>query len=160
MLNNQDTSMFKFLDRSAPFFTLDEQAQLVNAIRTAEGKTSGEIRLFVESHNPYVEPMERAFRVFKDLKMENTEKRNAVLIYVAMKDHELAIFGDQGIDDAVGKEFWRIEVVEMLRAFKGKSILEGLLTCINHVGRALEVKFPYEASTDKNELPDDIVFGR
>lgn len=153
-------ALFGFLDRKAPFFSLEDQARLVSAIREAESKTSGEIRLYVESHNPMVEAIERAYQMFKDLKMENTDHRNAVLIYVAIKDHELAIYGDQGIDDALGKEFWRIEVIEMIRAFRGKNIVDGLLNCINHVGRALEVKFPYEASTDKNELPDDIVFGR
>ena len=48
----------------------------------------------------------------------------------------------------------------MISDFTGNKISEGLQTCIKKIGLVLTDKFPYEAETDKNELPDDIVFGR
>ena len=38
------------------FFSVEEKAQIVEAIRLAEKETSVEIRIFVESKNPFVDP--------------------------------------------------------------------------------------------------------
>jgi uncharacterized membrane protein len=35
--------------------------------------------------------------------MQKTELRNATLVYVAIKDRQLAVFGDEGIHQKVGK---------------------------------------------------------
>ena len=42
----------------------------------------------------------------------STEERNGVLVYVAVKDHQLAVFGDVGIHRKVGNEFWNKEVMK------------------------------------------------
>ena len=141
------------------FFSAEEKQRIVEAIRLAERATSGEIRVFVESKNPYVDPLERAAEVFYKLKMEHTQNRNAVLLYIAMVHHELALFGDEGIYKAVGKDFWEHEVRHMITDFRGEHVVDGIVDCVGHIGQALKEKFPYESSTDKNELPDEIVFG-
>ena len=48
----------------------------------------------------------------------------------------------------------------MLLEFKKHHYAEGLVNVILKIGELLKTHFPYEAGTDKNELPDDIVFGR
>jgi uncharacterized membrane protein len=90
--------------------------------------------------------------------MEKTEDRNGVLIYVAMKDHQLAIFGDEGIHRAVGTEYWNAEVRKILAAFRAENHVDGLITIVTDIGEALVAHFPYEEE-DRNELPDNIVFG-
>lgn len=92
--------------------------------------------------------------------MEQTENRNGVLIYIAHKHRQLAIFGDQGIHLALGASYWKAEVAKMLKAFNQEHFTEGIITIIRDIGAALHEKFPYDRSSDKNELPDDIVFGR
>ena len=62
------------------FFSDADKAQIVEAIRIAEKETSGEIRIYVESKNPFVEPIDRAAEIFFKLKMEQTDHRNAVLL--------------------------------------------------------------------------------
>ena len=84
------------------FFTEEEQKLIAEAIRNAERRTSGEIRVFVESRCSYVNPLDRAVEIFISLKMDQTAERNAVLLYVATKDRQLAIFGDEGIHKKVG----------------------------------------------------------
>ena len=74
------------------FFTADEKERIVEAIRLAERETSGEVRVFVESKNPFMDPIDRAAEIFFKLKMDKTDQRNAVLVYLAMKDRQLAIF--------------------------------------------------------------------
>lgn len=134
--------------------------KIVAAIRNAEKQTSGEIRVFVESRNPLVNVLERAAEIFFRLKMQETDDRNAVLLYIAMKDHELALFGDEGIHQKVGEAYWKNEVKEMISQFTREDISGGIVNCVTHIGQALKEKFPYDAKGDKNELPDDIVFGR
>ncbi len=91
--------------------------------------------------------------------MENTEDRNGVLIYIAMKDHQLAVFGDQGIHQRVGTAFWNEEVKKMLKAFNAANFVEGVITIVYDIGEALVLHFPFEQE-DRNELPDNIVFGK
>jgi len=92
--------------------------------------------------------------------MYETAERNAVLVYIAMKDRQLAVFGDEGIHQKVGSDFWNTEVKKMLAEFKAQHYAEGLATIIEDIGEALAFHFPYDNKGDKNELPDDIVFGK
>src|ERR1700692_1452657 len=98
-------SLFSFFKKK-PFFTAEEQAQIVAAIASSEKQTSGEIRVYVESHCRFVDPLDRAAETFYGLKMEKTEAHNAVLVYVATKDRQLALYGDKGIHEKVGDKFW------------------------------------------------------
>lgn len=151
--------IFSFFSKKQDWFTPDEHASIVNAIRAAEKRTSGEVRVFVESRCSYVDPVDRAVEVFFGLKMEKTEDRNGVLLYIAMKDHQLAVFGDKGIHEKVGTDFWNNEVRQMLSSFSKHNYAEGIVKIIADIGEALVAHFPYE-NEDRNELPDDIVFGR
>jgi uncharacterized membrane protein len=146
--------------RSKKFFTEEEQELIVDAVREAEQRTSGEVRVFVERRCRYVYAIDRAIELFEQLKMDQTKDRNAVLVYVAIKDRQLAIFGDEGIHKKVGDEYWAAEVVKMIKAFNRDNMGDGLVQCVKDIGIALHEHFPYDKDTDKNELPDDIVFGR
>lgn len=152
--------IFSFLHKPKEFFSAKDKEQIVQAIRNAERETSGEIRVYVESRNPLVNVMERAAEIFFNLKMQQTDDRNAVLLYIAMKDKELALFGDEGIYKRVGVDYWNNEVKNMISQFSKDNISNGIEQCIQHIGQTLNEKFPYDATTDRNELPDDIVFGK
>lgn len=146
--------------RKKKFFTDEESHLIVKAIRQAEKKTSGEVRVFVESRCSWMDAIDRASEVFFSLKMEKAEQRNAVLVYIAIKDRQLAVFGDKGIHEKVGIEYWTKVVGEMLASFNKNDYAKGIAECVIQVGDALQEHFPYDRETDKNELPDDIVFGR
>ena len=147
-----------FSSKKKQFFTPEQQQQMVEAIKEAEKNTSGEIRLFIESKCTYVNTVDRAQEIFLNLKMDKTKDRNAVLLYIAMDDHQLAIFADEGIYKRLGAEYWNIEVRKIISAFKKHDHTLGICTIVNDIGDALKEQFPYEAA-DKNELPDDIIFG-
>ena len=152
--------IFSFLHKPKEFFSAKDKEQIVQAIRNAERETSGEIRVYIESRNPLVNVMERAAEIFFNLKMQQTDDRNAVLLYIAIKDKELALFGDEGIYKRVGADYWNNEVKNMISQFSKDNISNGIEQCIQHIGQTLKEKFPYNTTTDKNELPDDIVFGK
>ena len=142
-----------------PLFSEPENKGIVDAIREAEQRTSGEVRVFIESTCKYVDPLDRAAEVFYSLKMDNTSEHNAVLVYVALKDHQLALFADKGIHEKTGRHFWKKEVELMLAHFNKNDYALGIQTVVRQIGEALHQHFPYNGETDKNELPDDIVFG-
>ena len=142
------------------FFTEEERQLIADAVRYAEQRTSGEIRVFVESRCRFVDAIDRAAEIFFGLKMEHTGDRNAVLLYVAMKDHQLAIFADEGIYTKLGQEYWNNEIRVMISNFNRNDYAAGIRQCVTDIGEALHHYFPFDNKTDKNELPDDIVFGR
>lgn len=148
------------LFKPKPFFSDEENKIIVSAIRGCETCTSGEIRIYIEAKNPMVEPMDRAMEVFAGLKMNLTQERNGVLLYIAHKHKEVALFADEGIYKKVGQEFWDMEVKKMLSKFKDENLAEGIKQCVENVGLLLQERFPYKSDTDKNELPDEIVFGK
>ena len=149
-----------FRKKTVSLFTPEENALVVNAIKSAEQKTSGEVRVYIESKCRFVDPLDRAVEVFHSLNMGTTEQRNAVLVYVAVKDRQLAVYGDEGIHQKVGNEFWDAAVKKMLSHFNANNYAQGIATVVTEIGEALQEHFPYDAHGDKNELPDDIVFGK
>ncbi len=145
--------------RRKEFFSHEENEMILQAIRNAEQQTSGEIRVYIENHCRFVDPMDRAAEIFFGLKMDQTKDRNGVLVYIALRDRQLAILGDQGIHRQVGTEFWKKEVQEMIDEFHADHYATGLAKVVTKIGDALKENFPFDGRSDKNELPDDLVFG-
>jgi len=153
--------MLSFLKpKQQKFFSEEEETKIVDAIREAEHQTSGEVRLYIESKCRFVDPLDRAAEIFLHLKMNETVNRNAVLVYVAMVHKQLAIFADEGIYNKEGQQYWNNAVRTMISEFKKENYVEGLIDIIHKTGQLLKTHFPYYQATDKNELPDDIVFGK
>ena len=151
--------MWRF-SKKKPFFSEEQNEKIVHAIREAEMQTSGEVRIFVESRCKYVDALDRAKEIFDNLEMEKTDLRNGVIFYIAIKDKQLAIFADKGIHEATGDEYWTNAVKEILSVFSKEDITAGITTSIFKIGQALKTHFPYNQEIDKNELPDEIVFGK
>ncbi|RYY38825.1 MAG: TPM domain-containing protein [Chitinophagaceae bacterium] len=150
----------RFFGRKEDFFTDEQKAQLVQAIQSAERRTSGEVRVFIESRCSYLDAVDRAREVFTELEMQQTDLRNATLVYVAVKDRQAAVFGDAGIHEKVGAAYWEQTIAGMLQEFRSEHLADGICVGITRLGEALQSYFPYDSDTDKNELPDDIVFGK
>lgn len=153
--------MLSIFRKKAPeFFSTEEKTLIVDAIKQAEQQTSGEIRVYIESRCRFVNAIDRAAEVFYQLQMQNTKERNAALVYIATQDRQLAVFGDEGIHAKVGEAFWQQEVKIMLSHFKASGFGAGIAQVVLDIGKALQEHFPFHADTDKNELPDEIVFGK
>src|SRR5688572_16552242 len=150
--------MFSFLKRKKQFFSPEEQRLIISAIQNAERCTSGEVRVYVESRCSYMDALDRAVELFGQMGMQATKERNAVLVYVAVKDHQLAVFGDEGIHRKVGPDYWNTEVIKMIRDFNRDDYALGIAGCVEDIGRALQEHFPY-TDKDTNELSDEIHFG-
>jgi len=134
----------------------EEDRRVVEAIKQAELNTSGEIKVHIENHcRGNVE--KRSLFIFNRLKLNKTQLRNGVLIYLAVKDHKFAILGDEGINKVVEDGFWN-DVKDLMQAhFREGHFAEGLEQGIMRCGEKLKTYFPYQ-SDDINEIPDDISY--
>lgn len=128
--------------------------QIVAAIREAEQKTSGEIRVFV-SHKSIDDPVAAAQAEFARLDMMKTRERNGVLFFVAPNVRKFAVLGDAGVHQRCGDEFWRELTNEISGHFKSLRFTEGIVHGIRKAGQLLAQHFP-KRSDDKNELSDDV----
>jgi uncharacterized membrane protein len=151
--------LFSIFRRKPKFFGQAEQQLITRAIQEAERCTSGEVRVYVESRCSYMDALDRAVELFAEMGMAATEERNGVLVYVAIKDHQLAVFGDEGIHRKVGPEYWSTEVRKMIANFDRNNYAKGIVDCVEDIGQALQHHFPY-TDKDRNELSDEIQFGR
>lgn len=134
-----------------------EQQQVLASIAAAEANTSGELRVHLEA-TCSIDPVARAVDLFYELGMQATEQRNGVLIYVAYESKNLAIIGDQGINNLVPADFWDSVRDIMVSNFQKGRISEGLCAAIAEAGTQLAQYFPPQ-DNDQNELPNQISFG-
>ncbi|MEG0517616.1 MAG: TPM domain-containing protein [Bacteroidales bacterium] len=140
------------------FIGKEGQAAIVKAVKAAELHTSGEIRVHIESKCGE-DVLKRAVYIFNYLKMQKTQARNGVLIYVAVESRKFAIIGDSGINSKVPNHFWDEIKQKMGSAFAAGNYVDGLCIAIGEAGHSLKEYFPYK-SDDVNEQPDDISFGQ
>lgn len=140
-------------------FTQEEETRIQEAIRTAENLTSGEIRLFVEDFCDRDHPVERAAEIFQLFGMFNTKQRNGVLIYVAEKSRMFAIWGDSGIHQRVGYQFWDAEKELLKTHLQTGQACEGICQVVAQIGTQMHAYFPADPDDNENELPDEIIYG-
>jgi uncharacterized membrane protein len=139
------------------FLTKEEEQEIVEAIRVAEKNTSGEIRVHIEKTTS-MDAFDRAMEVFHELKMDETQLKNGVLIYLAVEDRHFVICGDKGINDVVGHDFWDCTRDIMVTQFKEGHFKQGLINGILRAGEKLQHYFPWEhGNTD--ELSNEISRG-
>lgn len=135
--------------------SLDE-GRIVRAIRAAEARTSGEIRVFVTRRNPRGgDTAAEARREFERLKMSETRERNGILFYVAPRGRKLAVVGDENVHAHCGQEFWDAAARSVEAAFRGGDFTGGLVAGIEMAGDLLAKYFPRSAD-DRDELPDTV----
>jgi len=128
--------------------------EIVAAIRDAEKKTSGEIRVFV-TRLPIETPVAAAQAHFARLGMEKTRERNGVLIFVAPLTHKFAVIGDRGVHERCGDPFWLATTAEMSTHFRESNFTDGIVHGIKKAAELLAEHFPRQPD-DRNELSDDV----
>ena len=140
--------------KAREFLSQLQHDDIVAALRAAEEKTSGEIRVFV-SRKSVAEPVPVAQAHFLKLRMDQTRHRNAVLIFVAPRTHKFAVIGDAGVHAQCGDVFWRELSEEMAGHFRKSEFTSGIVHGIRKAGELLARHFP-PSPGDQNELSDDV----
>jgi uncharacterized membrane protein len=139
------------------FLSQNDEEEIVQAIQWAEKNTSGEIRIHIEKETSMA-TLERAVEVFHFLNMSETKDRNGVLLYVATDSKKFAIYGDEGINEKVGSEFWNSTKDIMLNHFKKGNNKQAFIDGIKEAGEQLKKYFPFQEN-DTDELSNEISKG-
>jgi uncharacterized membrane protein len=115
--------------------------RVVAAIRDAEAKTSGEIRVVVARHKAS-DPIVMAQTYFKKFGMAKAPDRNGVLIFVAPRSRNFAVIGDTGIHEKCGEDAWATIAGSMGERFRAGDFTEGIVHGIERAGELLAMSFP------------------
>jgi uncharacterized membrane protein len=106
------------------FSTAVDHAQVVAAMRAAEARSTGEVRVHITSQS--VEDVHAAaVAVFEKLGMTRAQERNGVLFFVAPLSRRFTVIGDKGIHARCGDVFWRELVAAVSEDFRAGRFTEG-----------------------------------
>lgn len=136
--------------------TPEQEKRLIHAIKLAEQKTSGEIRVHIERKNTGDATL-KAQEIFGKLNMHETKDRNGILFYLALHSKKFAIWGDEGIHQKVNQQFWDDITKVCTDKFSNNLLIEGLEEGITLCGEKLKLHFPLQMD-DTNELSDEISY--
>jgi len=136
------------------FLSIKDEEDIIKAIRQAESETTGEIRVHVEK-NCTGDLYQHAIEIFHYLKMDNTKFSNAVLIYIAIDKKSFVIYGDRGIHEQVGDDFWNSTKDILASHFKKGNFKDGIIEGVQEIGAKLSQHFPWKYG-DQNELDNKI----
>lgn len=138
--------------------SLDDE-KIVAAIREAEARSRGEIRVHV-AEREVADPRTEAALVFEKLGMEETAERSGVLLFVAPESQSITVLGDRGVHERCGDAFWATVVEAVRDEFRAGRFTEGLVAGVRALGDELARHFPRRpGDADRNELPDGVSRG-
>jgi uncharacterized membrane protein len=142
--------------RTKEFLSKLDHDRIVEAIRDAEAKTSGEIRVYIQRGKLNGDPLAAARKSFQKLGMHRTRERNAVLIFIAPRAHQFAVIGDQAIHEKSGDALWQAVVTKMREHFVNERFSHAVVDAIQDVGTTLATHFPRRGD-NVDELPNSVI---
>jgi uncharacterized membrane protein len=140
------------------FFSDESSQKIVAEIARVERLTIGEVRLHIEDFCDS-DPLERAIQVFEKLGMQKTKNRSGILIYLASQSRKIAIYGDEGIHNKVGKEYWNNIVAQTILRIQSEDMTAAMIQVIKELVEPLAEHFT-ETTQEINELTNEISYGK
>jgi len=134
----------------------EEEREIIEAIRSAEGNTSGEIRVHIQK-TLALPVYQEAVKVFLKLGMHKTELRNGVLLFIVPSKRQFAILGDTGINQVVPENFWVDCKDSLHNHFSKGQFCIGICDTLSKIGIKLAHFFPV-STDDINELNNEITY--
>jgi len=113
-----------------------DEARMLAAIEAAEQKSGGEIRVYISHRNPANALIAARARFFA-LGMHHSPHRKAVLIYLAPRTHQFAIWADAAAHEKCGDEVWQEITAQMTPLLKAGRFTEAIEHAIKEVAQAL-----------------------
>jgi uncharacterized membrane protein len=123
-----------------------DDAKILAAIKKAEARTTGQIRLLV-ARRPYPDAYQAAEKHFKAMRLDQPPHKDVVLIFVAPQSHTFALYTGSEIHARTGPEFWNTLRDEMKPHLKDSRFTEALLHAIDQIGAMLATHFPKSSAS-------------
>jgi uncharacterized membrane protein len=136
------------------FLTAAEEQAVVGAIREAEARTSGEIRVVITARRVWW-LQRHARKLFLRLGMAHTAHRNGVLIVLFTRRRRFVVLGDSGLAAVVEPGYWERIASELGETLRQGRKVDALTQAIRTLGATLAAHWP-PAAGNPDELPDAI----
>lgn len=134
-----------------------EHSPIVDAIERAEQRTSGEIRVHLSRRWFERDPYARARALFTRFGLDRAPQRNGVLLYVNLRRHRFAVYGDVGIHEKVGQPFWEKLAAALSEELHMTYSENAIAAAVSRIGDALSENFPLPADgSNPNDLPNTV----
>ena len=140
-----------------PLLTGDEVQRLEAKITAAEAQTTAQLKVVV-AEREWLGIRRKARRLFVRHGLHQTAQRNCVLILLVRQSRQFVIFGDAGVHQKVGQDYWDFLREEMSAEFREGRFYDGLALAVQAVGQTLHDLFPAEAPAAQDELSNAILF--
>lgn len=141
------------------FFENLDRPAIVEAIRRAEAKGQGEIRVHLQ-HGRVADARRAAEATFLKLGMDRTAHRTGCLIFIAPDERSFAVVGDVAIHEKAGDAFWLSARDAAAARFAQERFAEGIVAAVDLIGDVLAVHFPKSpGETDVDELSNEVSEG-
>jgi uncharacterized membrane protein len=127
--------------------------RVLSAIRAAEARTSGEIRVTIARHK-VVDPVAAAQAYFNKMGMANSPHRNGILIFVSPRSRKFAVIGDSAVHEKCGDAFWGSLAEAMGGHFRSGDFTAALVHGIERAGKLLAETFPRSRSDPAAKAPE------
>jgi len=138
------------------FFEGLDHPAIVDAIRRAEEKGFGEIRVHLH-HGRTGDARKSAEETFLRLGMDRTVHRTGCLLFIAPEERAFAVIGDAAVHEKAGDAFWASARDAAAALFAEGRFTEGIVAAVDRIGEVLSLHFPKrEGEADVNELADDV----
>ena len=138
------------------FLKRSESKQLGRRVASFEESTACEL-VFHFRRRPGPDPLKFNQYLFHKFKLDQTERRTGILITLALKDRNFAVWADEAVVRQAKDHLWK-EVTDLLgtRLKEGKR-LEALLDLIAHIETCLAKEQPPDPSYrgPRNELKNE-----
>lgn len=140
---------------SKEFIAHIQDDAVVRAIQIAEKNSTAELRVMV-SGKKVTDPLREAWNAFSRHGMDQTQLRNAILIFLAPESRQFALIRDEGFNPHDTPERWTEFASILEEGFKSGNYTSSLVTVITGLGKWMATCFPRQAD-DTNELADGII---
>jgi uncharacterized membrane protein len=127
--------------------------RVLAAIRSAEARTSGEIRVTIARHK-VEDPVAAAQAYFNKMGMANSPHRNGILIFVSPRSRKFAVIGDSAVHVKCGDAFWSSLAEAMGGHFRSGDFTAGLVHGVERAGKLLAETFPRSTSDPAAKAPE------
>ncbi len=131
--------------------------KIEDAIVLAERRSSAEFKVIV-TRFCWGSIQEKARSLFYQHGLHQTASRNAILILVVLANREFLVFGDEGIHQKVGTDFWLQARDLIANQMKGGNIDEGICAGLEFISQTLEPYFP-ALGENIDEISNQVLHG-
>ena len=106
------------------------------------------------------EPLEEAKRLFAKFGLHKTEDHNGILIVIAVRTRQFAVWADQGVVRRAHDKLWDEVCHDLSHHFKADQRLNGMIAALDRMEKILAVEQPSKLGKSKhNELSNKPIVG-